>query len=137
MKKKEKYLLDTNILSDLIRNPQGRVVEKIATVGESVICTSIIVASELRFGAEKRQSKKLTNQLELILSAIKILPFEAPADHHYAEIRSFLESNGKMIGPNDLLIASHALSVNCTVVTANEREFCRVPELKVENWLSL
>ena len=135
MTKQLKYLLDTNILSDLVRNPQGKVVKKIATIGESAICTSIIVASELRFGAEKRQSIKLINQLEVILSALNILSFESPADRHYAEIRSFLENKGKMIGSNDLLIASHALSVNCIVVTANEKEFCRVPDLKVENWL--
>ena len=131
-----RYLLDTNIVSDLIRNPQGAVAERIAAVGEHTICTSIIVAAELRFGAEKSGSKKLTERVELILSAIEILPFESPADFHYAEIRQQLSSLGTLIGPNDLLIAAHGRALKMIVVTANENEFLRVERLKVENWLS-
>ena len=132
---KPRYLLDTNILSNLIRNPQGLVAQKIASVGESSICTSIIVAGELHFGAKKLGSKKLTIQLNTILSAIDILALEEPADHHYAVLRVHLEKQGTPIGPNDMLIAAHALMLDCVVVTANDREFSRVPRLKVENWL--
>ena len=130
-----RYLLDTNILSDLVRHPQGAIAGRIAREGESSVCTSIVVAGELRFGACKRDSDRLTEQVEAILSAIEILPLEEPADQHYGEIRALLESRGEMIGPNDLLIAAHALALDCAVVTANRREFSRVPGLKVENWL--
>lgn len=128
-------MLDTNILSDLVRNPQGLIAQKIASAGEGSICTSIIVASELRFGARKLGSKQLTTQLNTILSAIDILPLEEPADHRYGELRAHLEKHGTPIGPNDMIIAAHALTLDCVVVTANEREFSRVPKLKVENWL--
>ncbi len=129
------YLLDTNILSDLIRNPQGEVVAQITKAGEDSICTSIVVAAELRYGATKSNSAKLVERIDLILSALEILPLEAPADYQYAAIRHHLTRQGPPIGPNDLLIAAHALSNNLTVVTANIGEFSRVPGLKVENWL--
>jgi len=130
------YLLDTNILSDLIRHPQGRVASHIAVVGEGTICTSIIVASELRFGASKSGSTKLANRIDVILSALDVLAIEVPADRHYADVRWDLSRRAIPIGPNDLLIAAHALSLGLTVVTANSGEFSRVPGLKVENWLA-
>jgi tRNA(fMet)-specific endonuclease VapC len=131
------YLLDTNILSGLVRYPQGAIASRIAREGESSVCTSIVVAGELRFGAYKRGSDRLTAQVEAILSAIEILPLEEPTDQHYGKLRALLESRDEMIGPNDMLIAAHALALDCTVVTANRREFSRVPGLKVENWLEV
>jgi tRNA(fMet)-specific endonuclease VapC len=130
-----RYLLDTNILSDLVRNPQGRVAARIADVGETAICTSIIVAAELRFGAAKKGSEPLTRQLARILSAIDVQPFEAPADAAYARLRAQLETAGSPIGGKDMLIAAQALAIGCIAVTDNEREFARVSGLKVENWL--
>lgn len=130
-----RYLLDTNILSDLVRNPQGRIAQQIARVGEGAICTSIIVAAELRFGAAKRGSERLTLQLEEILSALDVEPFDAPADAAYAELRARLEASGLPIGGNDMLIAAQAISTERIVVTDNEREFIRVGSLKIENWL--
>ena len=130
-----RFLLDTNILSDLVRNPQGRVAEYVARLSDDAICTSIIVAAELRFGAAKKGSERLTAHLERILSAIDIQPFDAPADAAYALLRTQLESAGLPIGGNDMLIAAHALATGCTVVTDNEREFVRVSGLPVENWL--
>ncbi|HEB94504.1 MAG TPA: type II toxin-antitoxin system VapC family toxin [Gammaproteobacteria bacterium] len=129
------YLLDTNILSDLVRNPQGEVAAQITKAGEDSICTSIVVAAELRYGAAKSYSTKLAERIDMILSALEILPLEMPADHQYAAIRHHLARQGTPIGPNDLLIAAHALANNLTVVTANVGEFSRVPRLKVENWL--
>ena len=131
-----RYLLDTNILSDLVRNPQGTVATRITTVGEDAVCTSIVVAAELRFGAEKSGSTKLSDRVDLILSALDVLPLESPVDRHYGEVRQQLERRGTPIGPNDLLIAAHALALELTVITANAREFSRVPGLRVENWLS-
>jgi tRNA(fMet)-specific endonuclease VapC len=129
------YLLDTNILSDLVRNPQGVVAARITKAGEDTVCTSIIVAAELRYGATRSNSAKLAERIDLILSALEILPLETPADHQYAALRHHLTHQGTPIGPNDLLIAAHALASDLTVITANAGEFSRVPGLKVENWL--
>jgi tRNA(fMet)-specific endonuclease VapC len=129
------YFLDTNILSDLVRHPQGLVFQHIATVGEDRVCTSIIVACELRFGAAKKGSSRLVNQLERILEIFPVLPLESPVDRHYALIRNHLERAGTPIGPNDLLIAAHALALDLTLITANTREFERVSSLRLDNWL--
>jgi len=130
-----KFLLDTNILSELVRRPQGMLAERLAKEGESSLCTSVVVAAELRFGALKSGSVRLQRQVDLLLSAIKVLPLEEPIDQAYAILRHHLESRGEPIGPNDMLIAAQALSMDCTVVTANSREFSRVPGLRVQNWL--
>ena len=130
-----RYLLDTNILSDLLRNPMGKVAQRIEKVGESRVCTSIIVAAELRYGVTKKGSPKLSARLETILNAVDILPFEAPADKAYGLIRTRLEKDGRQIGANDLLIASHAMVLGYTIVTDNEDEFSRVENLRHENWL--
>ena len=131
------YLLDTNILSDLVRHPQGVVFQRIATVGEDSVCTSIIVACELRFGAVKSGSSHLVQQLEQILAVLPVLSLDPPVDRHYGAIRTHLEQLGTPIGPNDLLIAAHALALDLTLVTANTREFERVPALSLDNWLRL
>lgn len=130
-----RYMLDTNIISSLFREPQGNVYQHLLRVGEEAVCTSIVVAAELRFGAQKRNSPVLTTWVEQILSSIDILPLNIPADQTYAEIRAHLEHAGQVIGPNDLLIAAHALSLDLIAVTNNTDEFERVPNLKVENWL--
>jgi tRNA(fMet)-specific endonuclease VapC len=130
-----RYLLDTNIVSDLIRHPQGRIAERIAKVGETQVCTSIIVAAELRYGAAKKGSRHLTAQLEIVLEALEVLPFEAPADAAYGLVRSRLEQAGTPIGANDLLIAAQALALGYTIVTDNEAEFARIRDLPRENWL--
>lgn len=131
-----RFLLDTNVLSTLIRDPAGPVTRRLASAGEDAVCTSIIVAAELRFGAAKSGSTKLADRVDKILSALTVLPLETPADRHYGRIREFLARHGTPIGANDLLIAAHALALDLTVVTANVREFSRVPSLAVENWLS-
>ena len=130
-----RYLLDTNIVSDLVRNPQGRAAAKIAEVGEDAVATSIIVAAELRYGALKKGSSRLAEQLDVILSAFEVLPLETPAEAAYASARVALEAAGTPIGGNDLLIAAQALALDLVVVTNNEREFGRVVGLRVENWL--
>ena len=129
-------MLDTNIISDLIRNPQGRAAKRIAKVGEDNICTSIIVAAELRYGCAKSGSRRLLSAVEDLLGEINVLPFDVPADAEYGGIRAELEAAGKPIGGNDLLIAAHASATGATIVTANTDEFKRVRGLKVENWLA-
>src|SRR5216683_4418193 len=129
------YLLDTNIVSDLVRNPQGRIAQHIREVGEAQVCTSIIVAAELRYGATKKGSPRLTAQLEAVLGALDVLPFEAPADAAYGLIRTRLEQAGRPIGGNDLLIAAQAIALGYAIVTDNEGEFARIDGLPRENWL--
>jgi tRNA(fMet)-specific endonuclease VapC len=130
-----RYLLDTNSLSDVVRNPQGAVAGHILRVGEASICTSIIVAAELRFCAQKKGSRRLTSRVADILATLDIKPFEAPADVTYAAIRADLERAGRPIDANDLLIAAHAVTLDLTLVTDNERDFRRIRGLVVENWL--
>jgi tRNA(fMet)-specific endonuclease VapC len=130
-----RYLLDTNIISDLIRNPQGKAAKQIARRGEDKICTSIIVAAELRYGCAKSGSARLLKAVEDLLAEIDILPFDVPADAEYGGIRAELEAAGKPIGGNDFLIAAHACAIGATIVSANAAEFKRIRGLKAENWL--
>lgn len=116
------YLLDTNIISDLIKNPQGKAAHRIAEVGEDKVCTSIIVAAELRYGCAKSGSKRLIKAVEAVLGELTVLPFDVPADSEYGGIRAKLEAAGRPIGGNDLLIAAHACSIEAIVVTANTDE---------------
>jgi len=130
-----RYLLDTNIVSNLVRQPRGSVADRISAVGEDEVCTSIIVASELRYGAAKNNSPRLTAQLDAVLGAMEVLALEAPADAVYGVIRADLGRIGRPIGANDLLIAAHAVALDLTLVTDNEREFSRIEKLRIENWL--
>lgn len=132
---RSRYMLDTNIISDLVRSPQGRIFDRIATLGSDTMCISIITAAELRYGCAKKGSPRLLAQVETILGSIEILPFDVPADAEYGGIRAELEAAGKPIGPNDLLIAAHAYAAGAILVTANVGEFERVRGLHVENWL--
>ncbi len=130
-----RYLLDTNIVSDLVRNPQGHIAQHIRKIGETEVCTSIIVAAELRYGAAKKQSPRLTAQLQAVLGALEVLPLGEPVDTTYGALRARLEKVGTPIGANDLLIAAQAMALGYTLVTDNEREFAQVEELPRENWL--
>jgi tRNA(fMet)-specific endonuclease VapC len=129
-------MLDTNIISDLVRNPQGKAAKRIAKLGENNMCTSIIVAAELRYGCAKSGSTQLLKAVEDLLGEIDVLPFDVPADGEYGGIRAELEAAGKPIGSNDLLIAAHAYATGVTIVTANTAEFKRIRGLNVENWLA-
>ncbi len=128
-------MLDTNIVSDLVRNPQGAVFDKIVEIGSDNLCVSIITAAELRYGSARKGSPRLLQQVEAILGGLEILPLDVPADAEYGGIRAELEAAGKPIGPNDLLIAAHAYALGATLVTANVGEFTRIRGLRVENWL--
>lgn len=129
------YLLDTNTLSDLIRQPQGRVAARIEAVGEENVLTSVVVACELRYGAAKRASRRLTKQVEAVLGALTVRSLESDVERIYAAIRVALEKKGTPIGAHDMLIAAHARALGAVCVTDNLAEFKRVPTLKVENWL--
>ena len=130
------WMLDTHVLSELIRDPRGPVMQRLSDVAPDVVCTSIVVACELRFGAQRKGSALLTERVNALLDAMVVLPFDEPADAHYADIRATLERAGTPIGSHDMLIAAHARSRALTLVTHNLREFQRVPGLKVEDWLT-
>lgn len=131
-----RYLLDTHILSAFIRHPRGLVNKRLAVVGEATVCTSIVVACELRFGAKKKGSSRLEERVDEVLASLEILPLDKDADRHYAEIRTYLSRKGRPIGSNDLLIAAHTLALDLVLVTDNVDEFARVPGLSMENWLT-
>ncbi|RYG11874.1 MAG: type II toxin-antitoxin system VapC family toxin [Caulobacteraceae bacterium] len=128
------YLLDTNAVSALINQPEGIVAQRAGLHPQGDLCTSVIVVAELRYGAAKRRSPALVNRMERTLDGLPAVPFESPAEHQYAELRVHLERAGTPISYFDMLIAAHALSLGCILVTDNEREFRRVPGLTVENW---
>lgn len=131
----ERYLLDTNALSQLIRDPRGNVGMRLRQVGDSNVFTSIVVACELRYGARKRNSALLSERIDRVLSSIHVAPLESGVDVCYAQIRQELESAGRSIGANDLLIAAHALEQSATLITDNVDEFRRVPGLQIDNWV--
>ncbi len=130
------WMLDTNTLSALVRaSAAPGLLQRLATAGDEAICTSIIVAAEMRFGVQRKGSPALTARVEALLATVTVLPFDGEADRHYADIRTTLERAGTPIGGNDLWIAAHARSRGLVLVTHNTREFERVPGLLVEDWL--
>lgn len=131
-----RYLLDSNSMSDLIRHPGGKVARRFAVVGEPVVCTSIVVACELRFGAAKKGSSELSIRVDQLLASFNVLPLDREADRHYAEIRTHLSRKGQPISSNGLLIAAHTLALDLILVTDNVDKFARVPGLSIENWLA-
>lgn len=132
--KTPRLMLDTNVVSYVMRDPQGYAQSRIAELGDERLAVSVIVAAELRFGAAKRGSDSLAQEIEDVLSELDVLPFEPPADREYARIRSLLERAGRPIGPNDLFVAAHALALDAPLVTGNFAEFERVPGLRVVRW---
>ena len=129
------HLLDTCVCIFLIRTKAVSVKERFDVLQIGDLGVSAITAAELRFGAEKSADPpKNHRQLDHFFLTLPILPFEEEATRHYGEIRAFLEEAGTTIGSHDLLIAAHGRSLGLTVVTHNQREFQRVPGLKVEDW---
>ena len=128
-------MLDTNVLSDIIRNPSGATAGRLRSLGIERACCSVVVAAELRFGVERKRSKALRATVEGALERVRVLPLDAPSDQAYERMRTELESVGTPIGANDLLIAAHAVGSGLTLVTDNVREFKRIQGLVLENWL--
>ncbi|RNJ47429.1 VapC toxin family PIN domain ribonuclease [Mesorhizobium erdmanii] len=130
-----RFMLDTNIISDMIRNPAGKAAGAMVREGDAAVCTSIVVASELRYGCARKGSTKLLKKVVDLLAEIPVLPLDVPVDAEYGALRAELEAVGQPIGHNDLFIAAHACVLGTTLVTANIGEFTRIRKLKVENWL--
>ena len=130
-----RYMLDTNICIYVIKNKPSWVKEKFSSLSPIDLCISSITTSELLYGAEKsKYPAKNKEALERFLSPLNIVDYGYKASLAYGKIRTFLEKTGNIIGSMDLLIAAHALSLNVTIITNNEKEFKKVKDLKVENW---
>lgn len=130
-----KYLLDTNICIYLINKRPVKVFDKFKRYEISDVGISSITASELAFGVAKSRSAKNREVLEEFLLPLHIAQYDTAAAMIYGDIRASLEAQGKTIGPLDMLIAAHALSLGATLISNNEKEFKRVAMLKVENWI--
>lgn len=128
------WMLDANLLSELIRTPRGPLLARLGALAPDALCTSIVVACELRFSAGHKGSVVLTSRAEQLLDRLVVLPLDERADQHYAEIRATLEQAVTPIGSHDLFIAAHARSRGLTLVTHNLRKFRRVPGLRVDDW---
>ncbi len=132
-----KYMLDTNICIYIIKNNPKSIAEKFALLDIGQVCISSITLSELMYGVEKSQHiKKNKTALEKFTLLLDVMAFDDSAANHYGNIRAYLEKKGTVIGPLDLMIAAHARSLSYKLVTNNEKEFLRVPQLKIENWVA-
>lgn len=133
------YLLDTNIVSYLLRDAFPALGQRFLSSSPNSLSISVISVGELRYGLSRLQAskraKELTARFNVLIASFSVLALPASAGAHYGAVRAQLEAAGKPIGNNDLWIAAHALAQNLTVVTNNTSEFSRVPGLKVENWL--
>lgn len=133
------YLLDTNIVSHMMVNAEGQAatyaIQLIADNPSVQMCTSVVVHGELAFGLAKRPSKRLQKALDVQLENLLVLALDEEVVPHYARLRAELEASGTPIGPNDALIAAHALALDAILVSA-DTDFARIPGLKLENWLT-
>ena len=131
-----KYMLDTNICIYIIKKKPAQVLSALQKTDIGEVCISSITLAELEYGVAKSNHKE-QNQIALakFLAPIEILDFNEQAAQIFGTVRAILEKKGKVIGPFDLQIAAHALAENLTLITNNEKEFSRVPNLKIKNWL--
>ncbi len=132
-----RFMLDTNICIYIIKRKPPNVIERFYQTEISEISISSITLSDLFYGVSK-SSKPEQNQIALMqfIAPLDILSYDDEAAQYYGELRGHLEKQGRHIGSLDMLIAAHALSATCVLVTNNEKEFTRVPKLKIENWVN-
>ncbi|MBA1836672.1 PIN domain-containing protein [Corynebacterium sp. zg912] len=129
-----RYILDTNVWIDALRRSNAEVLAHMRIAPADDIAMSSIVLGELKVGAGKSPSNDRAKVVKQLEQAYRLVGVGAAEAAHYADIRTTLESAGQPIGPNDLWIAAQARANNCVLVTANTREFSRVPLLQVEDW---
>jgi len=133
-----RYLLDTNACVDYLNGRFPRLTERVQRSAPSDLCISSVAAAELRYGAEKSTHRQRNHErLDVFLSEVQCVDFGSDAATVYGRVRAALERRGIVIGPYDLQIAAHALSLDLVLVSDNLREFKRVEGLKVENWRRL
>ncbi|NSL56527.1 type II toxin-antitoxin system tRNA(fMet)-specific endonuclease VapC [Uliginosibacterium aquaticum] len=132
-----RYLLDTNICIYIAKHNPPEVRERFARHAARELAMSVVTLGELRFGAEKSQSReRALSSIQTLISLITVAPLPEAAGEHYGQIRAALQASGQIIGNNDLWLAAHARAEGWILVTNNEREFVRVPGLQVENWVA-
>ncbi len=132
-----RYLLDTNICRYIARHNPPEVRERFARHAARELAMSVVTLGELRFGAEKSQSReRALASIQTLTSLITVAPLTEAAGEHYGQIRAVLRASGQIIGNNDLWLAAQARAAGWILVTNNEREFERVPGLQVENWMA-
>jgi tRNA(fMet)-specific endonuclease VapC len=132
-----KYMLDTNICVSLIRQKPAGLVARLTGHLPGEVGVSIITVAELSFGAQKSaQSRQNMLALEQFLLPLEVADFDRPASDTYGLIRAYLERSGNTIGSMDMLIGAHALSLEVTLATNNTREFERIPNLRIEDWMA-
>jgi len=132
-----RYLLDTNICIYIAKHNPPEVRERFARHAARELAMSVVTLGELRFGAEKSQSReRALASIQTLASLISVAPLPEAAGEHYGQIRAALQASGQIIGNNDLWLAAHARAEGWILVTNNEREFVRVPGLQVENWVA-
>jgi len=130
------YLLDTNIVSYIIKAQDTRLIDKFEQAAKTaIIGVSSITTAELYYGVKKKNSQKLKQAVDAFLSPLRVFEFDQSASAVYGDLRTDLELKGLIIGSYDMLIAAHALSLQATLITNNTREFERVTGLLVENWV--
>ena len=129
------YLLDTNIISDVAHNPAGSVGKKLGAIDPAEIVSSVVVAAEVWYGVENNPSFRSRERTESFMKTVRVLAMEADVARTYGKLRAEMKRAGSELGPNDLLIAAHALSLDATLITGDEKAFSRVPGLRIENWL--
>jgi tRNA(fMet)-specific endonuclease VapC len=131
------YMLDTNICVSLIRQKQRGLIERLTSHDPDEVGVSIITVAELSYGAQKSaQPSQNLRALEQFLLPLEVADFDQSAADTYGLVRAHLEKNGNPIGSMDMLIGAHALSLGVVLVTNNIREFKRIPNLRVEDWLA-
>jgi tRNA(fMet)-specific endonuclease VapC len=130
-----KYFLDTNVCIDYLTGRYPSVVAKIQESSPEDIRLSAVVVAELRYGADRSERPRANHgRVDTLVEEIECLDFDVKAAAAYGRLRARLEEGGKLIGPNDMLIAAHALSLEIVLVTDNVGEFRRVKGLELENW---
>ncbi|HKQ20309.1 MAG TPA: PIN domain-containing protein [Candidatus Eisenbacteria bacterium] len=129
----KRFMLDTDTVSFVLRN-EGAAASNLSAHRPSEICLSSITLCELRFGADKRRSKRIHGMIDGFVATIEALPFDSAAAAMFGKVRASLESKGTPIGMFDTLIAAHALALDLTLVTNNTRHFSNVRGLRAENW---
>ena len=131
------YLLDTNVCIHLLNEKHPAILQHFRQHGPADIAMCSVVKAELLYGARRSQRVEANLQLlKVFFAPLQSLPFDDECAEHYGQIRADLLTQGKPIGPNDTLIAAHALALDCTLVTDIDAEFLRMPGLRVENWLT-
>ena len=132
-----KYMLDTNICIYLIKEQPREVIDKFQGIAPGEIAISSVTVAEMMYGVAKSQhQEKNRSALEAFLAPLEIVDFDFKAAQHYGVVRAYLEKTGTPIGAYDLMIAAHALSLGLVLISNNEREFQRIPDLIVENWVT-